>query len=74
MQYKFENKIVLKVLEKLVIVTTNLLIYYLMFKLNYTEPLLITKLMFIDIIFKIFKKIGCTYKDLIKSRRKTKSG
>lgn len=73
MQYKFENKTMLKISEKLVIVTTNLIIYYLILKLSYTELLLIIKLMFIDIKFKIFKKIGCTYKGLIKSGKKTKS-
>lgn len=32
MQYKFKNGVVLKVLEKLIIMVTNLLIYYLIIK------------------------------------------
>lgn len=43
-------------LEKLVMIIINLLIYYLIVKINYIKLLLITMLMFINIKFKALKK------------------
>lgn len=48
-RYKFKNRAILKVLEKLVIAATNLLMYYLIAKVSYTKSLLIIKLMFTSI-------------------------
>lgn len=56
MEYEFENKVVLEVVEKLVITVTNLLICYLIVKVSYARPLVIIKLMFISIEFEIFRK------------------
>lgn len=56
MKYKFENRAVLEVPDKLVIVVTNLLICYIIVKVSYARLLLITKLMFISIEFEVFGK------------------
>lgn len=56
MQYKFKNRVVLKILKKLIIVATNLLVSYLIIKINYIELLLTTKEIFISIKFEIFEK------------------
>lgn len=45
---------VLKLPKKLIIIITNLLIYYLIIKINYMSLLLISKLIFISIKFKVF--------------------
>lgn len=52
--------------------TTNLLIYYLIVKVNYAKLFLITMLIFISIEFEIFKKVSCTYNGLVKSQKKIK--
>lgn len=54
--YKFKNKIILKILEKLVITKTNLLIYYLFIEIYYIGLLLINGSMIKDIKFIIIKK------------------
>lgn len=72
MEYAFENKAVLEVLEKLVIAVTNLLIYYLIVKVSYTKPLLITKLMFISIKFEVPGEASCTYDNSAKPEKKTR--
>lgn len=73
MQYKFENKGVLEVPKKFIIVATNPLICYLIIEVSYIKLLLIPKLMFIGIEFEISRKISCTYDGLIKPRRRIKS-
>lgn len=70
MQYKFKNGAILKVSQKLVIMTTNLLMYYLIMKMSYIGLLLIIKLMFIDIKFRVFKKVNCIFDGLAKPRKK----
>lgn len=47
MKYKLKNKAVLEVLKKLIITKINLLVYYLIIKINYAKPLLIIELLFI---------------------------
>lgn len=69
MEYEFENKVVLEVVEKLVITVTNLLICYLIVKVSYARPLVIIKLMFISIEFEIFRKPSWTYDSSAKARR-----
>lgn len=71
MKYKFENEAVLEVLEKLIITATNLLVCYLIIKVYYTRLLLITKLIFLGIEFKVFRKANCTYDDIAKPGRET---
>lgn len=63
----------LKVLEKLVIVAINPLVEYLIVEISYVRPLLITKLMFIGIKFKVPGKASYTYDSPAKPGRKTKS-
>lgn len=65
-QYKFENGTVLKVSKKLIIVAINPLVYYLIIIVSFIGLLLITKLMFISIEFKITRDRNYTYNDLIK--------
>lgn len=68
-----ENRAVLKILEKLIIMATNLLMYYLIVEVSYIEPLLVTKLIFIDIKFEFSKKTSCNYDSLAKPREKIRS-
>lgn len=56
-QYKFENGVMIKVLKKLIIAATNLLIYYLIFEIDYNNFFLVSKLIVLGIKFKIFDKI-----------------
>lgn len=72
-QYKFKNRAVSKLLEKLVIVVTNLLICQLIVKMNYKKLLLIIKLIFVGIEFEIFREANCTYNGLAKPEKKTRS-
>lgn len=72
MEYEFENKTVLEVPKKLIIVATNLLVCYLIVKVSYIKLLLITKLIFIGIEFEIFGEISCTYDGPTKPRRETR--
>lgn len=53
MKYKFENRAVLEVPKKFVIVAINLLVFYLIVEMSYAKSLLITKLMFISIEFEL---------------------
>lgn len=62
---------VLKVPEKLIIMTTNLLLCYLIIKIGYIDPLLIIKLIFINIKFQISGKARYTYNGLAKPKKKT---
>lgn len=66
MEYKFENGVVLEMLEKLVIEATNPLIYYLIVEVSYEKSLLITKRMFISIEFEVPGEASCTYNGLAK--------
>lgn len=71
-QYKFKNVMVFEILEKLIIATTNPLIWYLIVKISYIRLLLINILIFSSIQFKISKKISYIYNDSRKSRWKTR--
>lgn len=71
-EYEFENGTMLKVPEKLIIVATNPLVCYLIVKVSYTRPLLITKLMFIGLEFEVSGEASCTYNGLAKPRRETR--
>lgn len=64
----------MEVPEKLVIATTNPLVCYLIIKVSYARPLLITKLIFIGIEFKVSGKASCTYNSSAKPRKETKLG
>lgn len=66
-EYKFENKIVLKISEKLLIAMTNPLVCYLIVQISYTRLLIITKLIFISIEFEVPRKASYTYDDLANS-------
>lgn len=70
MQYKFENEMILKMLEKFVMVAINLLICYLIVKVSYMGPLLITKLIFIGIEFEVLRKTSYIYNGLAMSGNK----
>ena len=72
MKYEFENRAVLKVPKKLIIMATNLLVCYLIVKVSYAKALLITKLIFIGIEFKVFRKASCTYDNSAKPGRETR--
>lgn len=58
-------------LEKLIIIAINLLICYLIIKINYAKLLLITKLIFIDIKFEVSKETNCIYDGFVKPGKKT---
>lgn len=66
MKYKFKNGAVLKMLEKLVIVAIDPLVCYLIVIVSYVKSLLIIKLIFINIEFKVFKEDSYTYDSLVK--------
>lgn len=73
-QYEFENRAVLGMLEKLVIAAMNLLVRYLIVKKSYVGLLPITKWIFIGIEFEIHDDIFCTYNGFAKPGQKTRSG
>lgn len=62
----------LKVLENLIIMAINLLIYYLIIKIYYTKLLLINRTIIRIIQFKILRKANYTYDDLTKPRKNTR--
>ncbi len=70
MEYKFENEMVLEVLEKLVITMINLLVCYLIIEVRYVRLLVITKLIFISITFKVSGEASCTYDGLVNLEEK----
>lgn len=70
-EYEFKNGVVLEIPKKLVIMTMNLLICYLIVKIDYAKLLLITKLIFIGIEFEVFGEASCTYDGLAKLQRET---
>ncbi len=72
MKYKFKNRVVLEVLEKLVIAATNPLVYYLIVKVSYVRLLLITKLIFIGIEFEVLREASYIYDSLVKPGRETR--
>lgn len=45
-----------EVLKKLVIITTNLLIYYSIMEVNYAKPFFLSKLIVLDIKFEVFRE------------------
>lgn len=57
-------------LEKLIIVITNLLICYLIDKVSYINFLLITKLIIIGIEFKVYRKTSFASNNIAKLKRK----
>lgn len=72
MKYEFENKVVLEVSEKLIIVATDPLVYYLIANVSYAKPLHIIKLMFIDLKFEVLKEASYTYNGQAKPGREIK--
>lgn len=54
MEYEIENGVISEVSKKLVIIATNPLVCYLIVKVSYTNLLLITKLIVLDIESKVF--------------------
>ena len=70
MQYKFKNKVVIEVLQKFIIVITNLLICNLIIKVSYIRSLLNIKLILIGLKLEILKNISYTYYNSIKPKRK----
>lgn len=60
-QYEFGNRVILKVLKKLVIAVTNPFICYLIAEVNYVKLLPITKLILIGIKFEIPREVSYTY-------------
>lgn len=73
MHYKFENRVISKILKKLVILATNLLIYYFIVKVGYNNQLLIIKLIVLDIEFEVFGKISFANNNLTKLEKVRKS-
>lgn len=69
MQYKFKNKIIFKILKKLIIMAKNLLIYYLIVNVSYIKVLLIIKLIFRSIKLKILKEISYIYNSQAKFKK-----
>lgn len=63
-KYKFENKAMLKISEKLLIAMTNPLVCYLIVQISYIRPLIITKLIFISIEFEVPRKASYIYDGL----------
>lgn len=61
----------LEVPEKLVIAATNPLMCYLIIEVSHVGPLMITKLMFIDIEFEVPREASCTYDGIAKPGRET---
>lgn len=68
-QYEFKNGVILEVPKKLGIMVTNPLISYLIVKVCYTKLLLITKLIFIGIKFKVLGEVCYTYGSPTKTGR-----
>lgn len=69
MEYEFKNGVILEVLKKFIIVTINLLIYYLIIEVSYVRSLLIIKLIFISIKkFEFPRKANFTYNYLTKPK------
>lgn len=73
-QYKFKNKIVTEVLEKLVIAVTNLLVCYLIVKVDYANPFLVNKLIVLGIEFHVSGKTSFANNSLVKLKRQTTLG
>lgn len=69
MQYEFENRVVTKVLEKLIIAATNPLICYLIIEIDYVNPFLISKLIVLSIKFKVFGETSFANNSLAKHKR-----
>lgn len=72
MQFEFENKVILKILEKLIIEIINLLIYYLIIEINNIKLLLITKFIILDIKYKISKNTNIIKNNIVKFEKKLK--
>ena len=73
-QYEFKKRTVLEVLEKLIIVATNPLVWYLIVKVNYTDPLLIIKLIILGIEFKVPRETSFASDNTAKPEGKTRPG
>lgn len=72
MQFEFKNKVILKMLEKLIIIIINLIIYYLIIKTNNAKFLLIIKLIILDIEYKISKNRNIINNNIAKLDKKKK--
>lgn len=59
----------MEVLEKLVIAATNLLVCYLIVKIDYTNSFLVSKLIILGIKFEVFKESGFVNDSLVKPKR-----
>lgn len=68
-QYKFKS---IKNAKKLLFTAINLLIYYLIVKVDYTDHLLIINRIILNIIFKVSKKIKFANDDIAKSEKEIK--
>ena len=74
MQYEFENGVVTEVSEKLVIAAMNLLVYYLIIKVDYADPFLVSKLIVLGIKFEVFGEAGFANESRAKPGRQTRLG
>lgn len=70
MQYEFKNGVVLELPEKLMITAINSLVCYLIVKISYADPLLITKLIVLGIEFKFPRETSFTNDGTAKPRKK----
>lgn len=74
MQYKFKNRTMTKLPEKLVIVLINLLVSYQMMKIDYAEFFLISKLIILNIKFEVSRVTSFANNRPAKFGRKTRLG
>lgn len=72
MQYKFKNEAVSKMPKKLVIIAINLLVCYLIVKINYIDLLLITKMIILYVEFKVLRETSFASNNIAKPAKKTK--
>lgn len=68
-QYEFKNGVVTEVPEELVIAVTNLLVYYLIVKVDYIEPFLVSKLIVLGIKFEVSGETSFGNNNLAKPER-----
>lgn len=70
MQFEFKNKVLLKMLEKLIIVIINLIIYHLIIKTNNAKFLLIIKFIILDIEYQVSKNRNIINNNMAKLDKK----
>lgn len=66
MQYKLKNKAIARVFKKFIIIITNLLISYLIFKVDYINLFLVSKLIIFNIKFEVLKETSFANNSLAK--------